>query len=90
MELAPAPAEGYRAHRMGMDRVNAIDLFYKSIDEIRHQEFLQQYDVEYIVVGQLERAMYTGFGIEKFDAWNGELWDEVYRQGDTVIYRVRS
>ncbi|MEA4908932.1 MAG: DUF2298 domain-containing protein [Anaerolineaceae bacterium] len=72
------------------DRVNAIDLFYKSIDETVTRQFLQQYDVEYIVVGQLERAMYTGFGIEKFDAWNGELWDEVYRQGDTVIYRVRS
>jgi len=43
--------------------------------------------VGYIVVGQQERGMYPGPGLEKFPAYDGILWQEVYRDGDTVIYQ---
>jgi len=40
------------------------------------------------VLGQLERAKYAGPGLEKFPAYEGQLWREVYRIGETVIYQV--
>ena len=44
--------------------------------------------MDYIVLGQLERAKYAGEGLNKFEAQNGVLWSEVYRDRDTVIYEV--
>jgi uncharacterized membrane protein len=50
---------------------------------------LQLYGVEYVYVGQLERALYPARGLARFDALaqSGKL-QVVYRQGATVIYRV--
>ncbi len=42
----------------------------------------------YIVVGQLEQVTYPGPGLDKFPAFNGMLWNEVYRDENTVIYEV--
>jgi len=70
-------------------RVDQIGAFYNTISRDEALDFLQKYDVSYIVVGQLEQAEYSPAGISKFTAWNGDLWDEVYRQGQTAIYRVR-
>jgi uncharacterized membrane protein len=68
--------------------VEDVGEFYlsTSIDEI--QEFLDNYGVSYIIVGQLERALYRGPGLNKFEELEGLLWQEVYRDGDTVIYQV--
>ena len=41
------------------------------------------------MVGQLEKAEYAGSGLDKFAQWNGQLWDAVYQQADTTIYKVR-
>jgi uncharacterized membrane protein len=70
------------------DRVNAIAAFYEGTDPASAVEFLAQYDVSYIVVGQLERAKYSLEGIRKFDEYNGMLWSEVFRDRDTIIYEV--
>ena len=69
-------------------RLQEIDQFYLSIDPQYVEEFLRRYDVSYIVVGQLERITYPGPGLDKFEAYNGTLWNEVYRDGETVIYQV--
>jgi YYY domain-containing protein len=69
-------------------RVAEIGNFYNAIDEEFTTEFLERYDVRYIVVGQLERAAYTPEGIAKFERLNGRTWQEVYRDGNTVIYEV--
>jgi YYY domain-containing protein len=70
------------------NRVAEINAFYFTSDPAAAQAFLKKYNVRYIVVGKLERAEYIGEGLLKFDAENGKLWQEVYRDGDTVIYQV--
>ncbi len=70
------------------NRVAAVGDFYNTFDPQQAEIFLQTYDVKYIIVGQLERAMYDPNGIAKFEQLNGNLWQEVYRDGDTVIYQV--
>jgi uncharacterized membrane protein len=69
-------------------RVTDVGDFYltTSVEEI--QEFLDKYGVSYIIFGQLERALYSGQGLNKFEEMDGILWQEVYRNGDTVIYQV--
>jgi len=63
------------------DKVSTTDL-----DLVR--QFLDQYEVSFIVLGQLERAKYVGDGLAKFDEQNGRLWREIYRERDTVIFEV--
>lgn len=70
------------------ERINDVAEFYLTPDIERAQQILGKYDVKYIVVGQLERALYPGGGLEKFELYDGSLWDEVFRDGDTVIYQV--
>ena len=70
------------------DRVDAIGAFYNADNRAEVEKFIQRYSVKYIIVGQLERILYTASGIEKFAEWNGDLWHEVYRDGQTVIYEI--
>ena len=71
------------------DRVAEVGTFYNTIDLHETQLFLQKYNVRYIVVGQVEKQYYTPEGLAKFAAYNGALWDEVFRDRETVIYAVR-
>jgi YYY domain-containing protein len=70
------------------DRVREVGDFYNGIDIETTRSFLKQYDVKYIIVGQLERAAYTPEGVAKFEQFDGDYWSEVYRDGNTVIYEV--
>ena len=49
---------------------------------------MHKYNVQYIVVGQLEQATYPGPGLDKFEALNGVFWQEVYRDQQTVLYQI--
>jgi uncharacterized membrane protein len=71
------------------DRVSEVGTFYKTTDTQQAQAFLKKYGVRYIIVGQLERAEYQGAGLLKFFQYDGQLWDTVYREGETTIYKVR-
>jgi YYY domain-containing protein len=71
------------------ERIDEINSFYATSDVQAALEFLRKYNVKYIIDGQLEHNQYPGPGLNKFPAENGILWDEVYRDGDTVIYQVR-
>ncbi|HNJ12254.1 MAG TPA: DUF2298 domain-containing protein [Anaerolineales bacterium] len=77
-----------------IDRGIEVDAFYNSLDQDSVRKFLAKYEARYIIVGQLEQAKYMPIdpgipnGLMKFDLWNGTLWNEVYRDGDTVIYEV--
>jgi len=70
------------------DRVVDVGNFYNNMDVEVAREFIEEYDVRYIVVGQLERAAYTPEGIVKFETFKGQYWREVYSDGSTVIYEV--
>jgi uncharacterized membrane protein len=70
------------------DRVAEIGDFYSTDDRQLTEDFIHKYEVSYIIVGQLEEAYYSGPGLDKFTAWNGDLWTQVYHQGQTTIYKV--
>ena len=70
------------------ERVDQVNTFYMTEDISYITEFLERYDVAYIVVGQLEQVFYPGSGLDKFPAFEGQLWEVVYEQGDTIIYKV--
>ena len=70
------------------DRLVEIPEFYTTEDLAKARQFIEKYDVEYIILGQLEQAYYPGNGLVKFDQYNGLYWNEVYRELDTVIYQV--
>jgi len=70
-------------------RVDEVNAFFTSLDEDFITSFLEKYRVQYIIVGQQERAFYPQEALMKFPAYNGVLWDEVYHEGSTVIYQVR-
>jgi YYY domain-containing protein len=71
-----------------------VDNFYRTTDAYTAVDFLQKYDVRYIILGQLELGKYTptdplvASGLPKFEQFNGALWNEVFREGETVIYEV--
>jgi YYY domain-containing protein len=69
-------------------RIGEVNEFYLTPDPDQARRFLQKYEVRYVIVGQLERALYPGPGLDKFENQNGVLWREVYRDGSTVIYEV--
>jgi uncharacterized membrane protein len=70
------------------ERVDAVGTFYLTEDRAYVEDFLAEYDVQYIVYGQLEQVFFPGDGLEKFEMYAGDLWQEVFRIGSTVIYEV--
>jgi YYY domain-containing protein len=76
------------------ERVNEVGTFYTTTDVQAAFNFLKKYDVQYIVVGQLERNVYpflpgTPDGLLKFTEFEGEYWDAVYQDTNTTIYQVK-
>ncbi|MCJ7534996.1 MAG: DUF2298 domain-containing protein [Anaerolineales bacterium] len=69
-------------------RISEVNEFYLTTDPDRAQEILEKYGVQYIIVGQLEQALYPGPGLLKFTSMEDVLWQEVFRTDDTVIYHV--
>lgn len=69
-------------------RIEEVDSFYLTTEFQSAVDFLNKYNVRYIIVGQQEYGLYPGPGLDKFPAADGVLWREVYRDGLTVIYEV--
>jgi uncharacterized membrane protein len=69
-------------------RISDVNEFYLTSDPERAKQILDTYGIQYIIVGQLEQALYPGEGLQKFDFQEGILWSEVFRIDDTVIYHV--
>jgi len=71
------------------NRISEVNEFYSTGDLILAKEFLDKYQVEFIIVGQLEKIIYPENGINKFELMDGNLWDKVYQNENTNIYQVR-
>jgi YYY domain-containing protein len=69
-------------------RVNEVGDFYQTRNIEAALGFLEKYNVQYIVVGQVERGYYSGAGLNKFSSLDGQFWKSVYEDRDTVIYEV--
>ena len=70
------------------NRLVDIPNFYITTDIQAAVSFLKQYNVSYIILGQMERSYYQGPGLDKFEQYDGQYWKEVFRDQDTVIYEV--
>lgn len=71
------------------DRIADVEDFYTTTSAERAADFLARYNVQYIILGQIERIWYAGPGLDKFAQFSGVLWDPVYQEGRIVIYKVR-
>ncbi len=71
------------------DRVEEIKQFYLSTDIQESLEFIEKYQVGYIIVGQLENLYYPGAGLEKYRDFDGVYWNAVFQNETTTIYQVR-
>ncbi len=69
-------------------RIDEVNYFYTTSDIASASAFLRKYGVRYIVLGQQELIRYRGLGLAKFEDLAAP-WKPVYRDGDTVIYRVK-
>ncbi|MBI5154984.1 hypothetical protein HZA57_07085 [Candidatus Poribacteria bacterium] len=49
----------------------------------RTRELIRFYQIDYVIVGSLERTMTTAAPLRKFNAW-----EKVFEQGSTAIYKV--
>ncbi|MCA2001597.1 MAG: DUF2298 domain-containing protein [Chloroflexi bacterium] len=75
------------------NRVSEIGMFYANPDIDAALAFLKKYQVKYIIVGQLERNVYSSLapsadGFAKFEEYEGEYWKAVYHDKDTTIYET--
>ncbi|MEO7841540.1 MAG: hypothetical protein ABIU06_19540 [Anaerolineales bacterium] len=69
------------------ERIQDVRNIYTDNDLKETMRLLDQYDVQYVYVGALERIYYGGSGLTKFDQAT-ELWDLVYQNEQVKIYQV--
>ena len=70
-------------------RDSDVATLYTTSDLARFEEILERYRVTYIYVGQLERQVYAGPGMDKFDAAEQTgLLARVYHNDRVDIYHV--
>jgi uncharacterized membrane protein len=70
------------------NRIDEVNSFYATIDMDETLKFLKKYDVKYIIVGQMEQAIYPQVGISKFQAYNNVYWKPVFTYKQTTIYEI--
>lgn len=70
------------------DRVTDVQTFYATLDWQVVEKLIAQYQIDYVVIGQLERIVYPQDGIEKFSRAPENLFKTVYDDGNTVLLKV--
>jgi uncharacterized membrane protein len=71
------------------DRARQVDAFYANPDVDQAVSFLRQYDVRYVILGQLERAYYPLAGLRKFESGLRGSLEVAYSNPGLVIFRVK-
>ncbi|HSJ86754.1 MAG TPA: DUF2298 domain-containing protein, partial [Anaerolineales bacterium] len=69
-------------------RIQDTNTIFTSTDQGQLKHLLDEYAVQYIYVGPLERIYYAGDGINKFDQPN-PLWKLVYENEQVKIFQVQ-
>jgi YYY domain-containing protein len=69
-------------------RAQQVQQFYANPDPQQAIRFLSQFEVSYVIVGQLERLYFPAEGLAKFDAGLGHVLEVAYRNPELTIYRV--
>ena len=68
--------------------------FYNSTDRFRKRQILDQYGVEYVIVGDVERYTFNGeywadpAGIAAIEQMAGTDLEVTFQSGGTTVYRV--
>jgi YYY domain-containing protein len=65
-----------------------VKTFYDTTDEEEARRLLNKYDVQYVIVGDLERGYYTEPGIAKLERGLGGTLQLVHSSGNTQVYEV--
>src|SRR5262249_48183586 len=70
-------------------RVALIREFYNTSDQARAVEIAHRYDVSYVIIGGLERAVYDANGLKKFTALaQRSVLRQIYDANNVQIYQV--
>ncbi len=70
-------------------RVALVKEFYNTTDQARAIEIAHHYDVSYVIIGGLERAVYDVNGLNKFEAMaQSGILLKVYDANNVQIYQV--
>lgn len=68
-------------------RVNDVKLIYTTENVSLARSLLNKYDVRYVYVGWLERELYDGNGLAKFES---NCFEDVFSAAEVRIYRVKT
>ena len=71
------------------ERMRDVRVFFGDPSQDRVRGLIAKYNVQYIYVGDVERAYYPVEGLRKFDDMVGTDVDLVYDKDMVKIYRVR-
>jgi uncharacterized membrane protein len=70
------------------NRVEDVMLFYSGTEISTTLEMLKKYNIEYVIIGQLEKTIYPQEGIEKFFLDNDGVFEICYSSEDTYLLKV--
>jgi uncharacterized membrane protein len=75
-------------------RIEELNNFYNTTDDHEVRSFLDRYQADYIIVGDLERARYSPEGLEKFERLTADgtleiVYPESGSPGNVTIYTVQ-
>jgi uncharacterized membrane protein len=69
-------------------RIQDVRTIYTGTDLAQTKKLLDQYGVQFIYLGPLERIYYSGEGLDKFSQQEGTLWHVVYQNDQVKIYKL--
>ena len=72
------------------ERLSDLNTLYTTTNPNAATAILRRYDVEYIIVGELERLYYPAPGLDKFETMADQGVVKVYSNAQVNIYRVEN
>ena len=75
------------SHRV-IQRLSDVDTIYATTDLNEVMRLLEQYQVEYVYVGPVERLYYHAAGLEKFESLVGKGLAVFFQSPQVTVYRV--